>query len=311
MISVVVTSVSRLTKLLNGDSAWFSVISFCTCAMAWGCARNGQSTLLITGMMIHAVIDLCQRRWWRASMLLALAFAVKPLAFVLILLVAVVYPQTSWRLLICMIAAFLIPFATQQPSYVMSQYMDCLENLRVTFRVGEDENWAQLYGMLDVAGIVIPSPARNVIRLGAALTTLTLCAAAVMKLSRQQAAFYVYSFAACYLMLFNSRTEGNTYAMVGPVYGLLLAEAMFRIRDKTWTWILGAGVVLSVANYDLAILVSPREKAVWISPLVCCVVSGYLISRLIQDIRRVSTGNELKSSDFHFLGKEAVSNSPQ
>ena len=86
-------------------------------------------------------------------------------------------------------------------------------------------------------------------------------------------------------MLFNSRTEGNTYTMIGPVYGALLAEAAFPQRNRRATGWLIAAVVLTVANYELAVLVTPRPSAIWISPLVCVGVSGYLVLRLIQEIQ--------------------------
>lgn len=294
LIAVMAASAFRLTRLLNGDGGWFLAISACSTVMAWGCARNGQSTLLITGMMIFAVADLSEKNWWRAAITLALAFAVKPLAIVLILLAVVIYPAVSWRLALSLLAVAILPFATQQPDYVVSQYVDCVENLRVTFRVGETENWAQFFGMLNVAGIPVPPPARNLIRILASGATLVLCAVAVRKLSPKKAAYYLFSLAACYVMLFNSRTEGNTYAMVGPVYGALLAEAIFMFQNKVWIWRMASAVVLSVANFDLAVLVCSRENAIWISPLVCLFVSGHLIKRLLSEIRNSSLQKSLQ-----------------
>lgn len=286
-MAVMAAAVVRLTKLLNGDGRWFFAISASSALMDWGCARNGQSTLLITGMMVFAISDLSDRNWWRAAAMLALAFAVKPLVFVLILLVAVVYPQVSWRLAISLLVAAIIPFATQQTEYVVEQYLACVESLKVTFQVGENENWAQLFGLLTVVGVPTPEPARNLIRIVAAIATLALCLGAARKLSSQRAVYYIFSLSACYVMLFNSRTEGNTYAMVGPVYGALLAEAAFVLKKQLWAWRMVAAVVLSVANYDLALLVSSRDNAVWISPLVCLVVSIYLIKRLSLEIRNL------------------------
>ena len=137
MIAVLAASVVRLTRLLNRDGRWFFAVSAVTTVLAWGCARNGQSTLLITGMMILAVADLSEQRWWRATLLLTLAFAFKPLVIVLILLAGVLYPHMSWRLALGMAFVAVLPFLTQRPEYVLSQYVACQENLKITFEVGE------------------------------------------------------------------------------------------------------------------------------------------------------------------------------
>ena len=235
--------------------------------------------------MILAVADLSESRWWRATILLALAFAFKPLALVLILLAGVLYLPMSWRLAIGMILVAIVPFATQRPDYVISQYLACRENLQITFEVGETSLWAQLFSMLEVAGIHLPSAVRTGIRVMAAGSTLVACWLAVRALSPNRAAFYLFSLTACYLMLFNSRTEGNTYAMVGPVYGALLAEAAYRLNHRRSTGWLIAAVALTLANYELAVLITPREKAIWICPLVCVGVTGYLVWRLIQELK--------------------------
>jgi alpha-1,2-mannosyltransferase len=287
IIGVLAASVSRLTRLLNGDGRWFFAMSLSSTVLAWGCARNGQATLLITGMMILAVADVSESRWWRATFLLALAFAFKPLALVLIMLVGVLYPRMSWRLAIGLFLVAVVPFATQRPDYVMSQYRACHQNLQITFEVGETSLWAQFFSMLQVAGIHLPATVRTAIRLLAAVSTLFACWQAVKTLSPHRAAFYLFSLTACYLMLFNSRTEGNTYAMVGPVYGALLAEAAYRLNHRRSTGWLIAAVVLTLANYELAVLMTPRDKAIWICPLVCVGVTGYLVHRLIQEVQSV------------------------
>ena len=295
MIGVLAASCLRLTRLLGGDDRWFFAISASSVVLAWGCARNGQSTLLITGLMILAAADLSEAHWWRATILLSLAFAFKPLVIVLILLAGAVYPRMSWRLAIGLLFVALVPFMTQRPDYVISQYRACVQNLEITFDVGETGLWAQFFGMLQVAGIKFPSAVRTVMRLLAAATTLFACWKASRVLSPERSAFYLFSFASCYLMLFNSRTEGNTYTMIGPVYGALLAEAAFQLKNRTSTSWMIAAVVLTVANYELAVLVTPRPKAVWISPLVCVGVTGYLILRLAQDLRTADLENRMTS----------------
>ena len=308
IISALAYACYRINQTLGGDGRSFWTISICSTVLAWGCARNGQSTLAITAMMMLAAIDLSESRWWRATVLLSLAVAFKPLAIVMVLLAAAIYPRVSWRMAIGMMIVAVAPFLTQRPDYVMSQYVDCVRSLQVTFNVGESEKWAQFFGMLEVARIDLPGPVRTGIRLAAALGTLFACWKAARVLAPQRAAHYLFAFSACYLMLFNSRTEGNTYAMVGPVYGVLLAEALFRRKDqRAASWMIAA-VSLSVLNYELAILISPRPDAIWISPLVCAGVSGYLVVQLIEEVKlaRIKSRDEELSKETSHLSKAAA-----
>ncbi len=52
----------------------------------------------MAGLMMLATVDLVDKRWWRAAAYLSLGLAIKPLCLVLVLLAAVLYPATMWRL---------------------------------------------------------------------------------------------------------------------------------------------------------------------------------------------------------------------
>lgn len=287
--AVLAAGVFRFTRLVTSDDRWFLVNSLVSAATAAGCLRNGQSTLIIAGLMLLASVDLSERRWWRATILLALAFAFKPVAIVLVLLVAAIFPQMLWRLLIGMIVVALAPFVTQHPDFVASQYVACYENSKIAFVIGETGHWAQLFGMLKVAGFDVPSPTQQGIRLTSAVATLIACWMAVKKLAPDRGIFYLYALSTCYLMLFNSRTEGSTYAMIAPVYGILLAEAWFGRRDWLATIGYWLAVIATIFNYDLAILVVRKPNEVWLCPFVCIIVTIDLLRRLGRELRSSNT----------------------
>lgn len=285
ILIVFASGVFRLTRLLSQDHRWFLMATLASAGTGAGCARNGQSTLMIAGLMMLAAADLKDQQWWRATVLLSLAFAFKPVSIVLILLVAAIYPQMLWRLAIGMSAVGVAPFLTQRPDYVISQFVACYQNSRVAFSVGETGHWAQLFGMLKVAGLDLPSPVQQIGRLTAAVATLGGCWIAVRKLPANRSAFYLYAISACYLMLFNSRTEGSTYAMVGPVYGVLLAEAWLLRRHSIATVGYALAVIATVFNFDLALLVVRRPNEIWLAPLICVIVTVCLLVGLMRDIR--------------------------
>jgi len=287
ILGVLAFSVFRWTRLASTDDRWFLINTLVSAATAAGCVRNGQSTLIITGLMILAALDIGAKKWWRSAVLLSLAFAFKPVAIVLVLLAAAIYPPMLWRLAIGMSVVAVSPFLTQHPEYVVSQFGAFYENSRVAFSTGETGLWAQLFGMLKVAGLDLPSSVQQPIRVGFAAATLVACWISAKKLPSSRNVFYLYALSASYLMLFNSRTEGSTYAMVGPVYGLLLAEAWLQRKSPIATIGFGLASVATVFNFDLALLFVKRGDGneVWLCPFLCTLVTIYLVVRFIREVR--------------------------
>lgn len=285
ILGVMALGVYRFTRLASGDDRWFLINTVSSGAIAAGCAHNGQSTLIITGLMLLAVVDICEKKWWRAAALLALSFAFKPVAIVLILLAAAIYPQMLWRLAIGSVIVGISPFLTQTPSYVVSQFVAFSQNSRVAFSDGETGYWAQIFGMLKVAGLDLPSPVQQAGRLIFAGLTLVVCWLSARKLPGARNAFYLYAFSNCYLMLFNSRTEGSTYAMVGPVYGLLLAEAWLQKKNRVRTIGYLAAVIATTLNFDLALLVTTRPNEIWLCPFICVLVTVDLLRCFLRELR--------------------------
>lgn len=284
ILAVLALGVYRLTRLVSTDDRWFLINTVVTAAISAGCARNGQATLIITGLMALATVEISKENWWRATILLAFAFAFKPVAFVMIMLVAAIYRPMLWRLAIATVFVAIAPFLVATPQYVITQCLSFYENSRIAFRDGETGYWAHIYGMLKVFGLDFSSPVQQAGRVIFAIATLFSCLLATKKLPREQGLFFLFAFSNCYLMLFNSRTEGSTYAMVAPVYGILLAEAMSRWNiGMTISFALAA--VATTLNFDIAKLITPPPREIWLGPFVCTVVSVYLAWRLTKEMR--------------------------
>ncbi|HUJ17471.1 MAG TPA: glycosyltransferase family 87 protein, partial [Nitrospirota bacterium] len=114
----------------------FPLMTLVAIPIVWDCARNGQATLLMTAVMLMAVVDVSRSRWWQATLWLALAVAIKPLAIVLVLLIAAIDRPMTWRALLGMVLLALFPFLTQRPGYVVEQYVTCLQNMAISAHVG-------------------------------------------------------------------------------------------------------------------------------------------------------------------------------
>ena len=70
---------------------------------------------MMAGLMILACTGLSQRRWNRATILLALALACKPTSLILVLLVGAIFPPMLWRLAIAAVCFVLAPFLLSPP----------------------------------------------------------------------------------------------------------------------------------------------------------------------------------------------------
>ncbi len=269
----------------------FPLMSLIAIPLAWDCARNGQSTLIMTGFMLLAIADLAGSRWWRATLWLSLSVAVKPLAVVLVLLVGAVYPPMIGRLAAGMAATALAPFLLQRPGYVLDQYAAFMKNSTIAAHTAVvARGWSSPFNTLRVAGLDVAERVQTVIRLIAAPATLLLCWIARRRHDAARAALFVFSLAVVYLLLFSPRTEGNTYAMMGPAIGAFLLSALL-IENRRAEGMLLAGIVLvTVANRPLEHVLGPRGESDWLSPLMGICFAAYVVFRLFTRTERAAGG---------------------
>jgi len=274
--------VRRLATLSGRTSGQelFPAITLLSIAPAWSCARNGQMTLLMTAMMMLAVVDLTDRRWWRATLWLSLGLALKPLILVLILLAGALYRPMLWRLLVGLAIVFLFPFLTQRPEYVASQYGQCVELLEAAARLGIEQPYAHLFGMLKAAGIDVSEQVQTATRVVAAALTMALCWIAQRRCNTSEASVFLFALAACYLMLFNPRTENNTYAMLGPAIGAFCAQALLIERRWLQGGMLIAMTVAMVGSYEFGKLIAPGVPPMWLAPLAAVCFTAFLVFKL-------------------------------
>ena len=80
-------------------------------------------------------------------------FFLKPTAVVFLLLIAVVYFKETWKYFSVWIMLFMLtPFATQSADYVVSQYVACLEMLKIASTLGHPQDWAQFFNLIAQMG---------------------------------------------------------------------------------------------------------------------------------------------------------------
>jgi hypothetical protein len=286
-IGVFVFAFRELSGLLRERAGkdFFPLMTLVAIPMVWDCARNGQATLLMAALMLLAVTDIARNRWWLATLWLCLAVSVKPLAIVLILLVMAIDRAMSWRLVVGLLVTTLVPFLTQHPAYVVEQYRACFQNMTTAAHVGVvAHGWTTPFTALRVWGLDVPEKVQTVIRLAAALGTLGLCFFARRRYDASRSAVFVYSLAALYLILFSPRTENNTYAMLGPVAGYFVANAVLLKHRITEGTLLGGLALVMVSSRVFEQLLAPGRERIWLSPLLASLLAVYVIGQMVSEV---------------------------
>lgn len=213
---------------VNTVKKTFLIITVVSLLLAFSSARNGQFNIILSVLMLLAVCGIAKERWWLVVFYLILGFAFKPTMIVLLLLVFALYRPARWRLIIGMIIFVLLPFLTQDFHYVASQYVASVAMLHVAANLGMNMPiWAQFFGILSQVNISVPDTWQNVIRIICAILTLGCAWRAHKQYKINLAVIFLYTFAACYLMLFNPRTEHNDYVIMAPSLGIFLAWSFY------------------------------------------------------------------------------------
>jgi hypothetical protein len=259
----------------------FPLMTLVTLPLAWDCARNGQATLALTGLMLLSVAAVAQRRYWWAILWLSLGVSVKPLMIVLFLLIMAIDRPMTWRLVVGMLLTVLFPFAVQRPGYVMEQYAVFWSGLTKAAHVGATVGgWTSPFHALALVGVDVPERVQMVFRLAAAAATLALCAVARKRYDAEGSALFVFSLAAAYLMLFSPRTENNTYAMLAPAIAAFLALAVLIERRSTAAALLSGITAGLIGSRLIERLLTPHASTSWVSPLMAVCFTAFLVVQL-------------------------------
>lgn len=267
-------------------NAAFLVLSLVTMPICFSAMRNGQMTLPMAGVMMLASSALWRREFgWFVCWLVA-AVLLKPVAIVTLLLAVALYPSIWRRLAVAVPVAAVIPFAFQSPEYVLGAYKLFAAKLIVAGQPVGQINFSDLAGMLGAWGIEVPGSLMTLIRISGALGAFALVWRVKRGAGDRAVPEALYMVSVMYLMLFNPRTENNTYAAFGPVLGLAVVWAVEQGRRAALSLCVFA-VVLFALHHELVMLITPGRE-VWMSPLLVLLFSGWYVMRVIPDPKFLS-----------------------
>ena len=252
--------------------ARFFIATVVTVVLSASAARYGQLTLAMSGLMMAAVADVESGALWRAAILVALAVALKPLALVLALLLVAIYPRLLWRTTIALALFFLLPFLFQHTDYVLRQYADVPAMLHA--RSHQRYEWQHLFGLLEKLGWVTTNAQQTLITGASAVFVLFLCWRARQRAPAIGTALTLYGLATCYILLFGTATERNTFAMMAPVVALVAATA-WHSRDRYLLGLVSALAWIMLLSHTLQ-RAYPHTVLAMAKPFACLVLFVWL-----------------------------------
>jgi alpha-1,2-mannosyltransferase len=255
--------------------AMFNLLFFISFPPAIASLRNGQANLHIAALMLMAAADLAQKKWTRATAWLVIGFFIKPVMAVMILLAAVGYRKMPWRLGIGLVAGFGLPFAFQKPHYVIEQY-------RVFYRMTlasstPDREFCNLHGLLAKFSLHIPPTPFQLLALAAAAATLVIWLYALRR-EEPFRAFFLFALSAGYVLLFNFRTESNSYVMLAPAIAIAAALALFRFYQLVIGWLL-----IAIAFCMICDAWAYHQTENWLKPLACLVFLAIITIEILRN----------------------------
>ena len=239
-------------------------------------ASNGQVNLPLAGLLLLAVADLARARWNTATLWLLLAVMLKPIALAPALLAAACYAPLRLRLaagfLLCLAAAWIHP----DPAYVTGEYRHFWEKLLLAGQPAQN-TFSDFFGMLWHWGFH-PAPAAISLLRAAAAAVALICSLRLMRMFRGEhllQAFGVMLLAAIYLMLFNPRTEENSYVILAGFTALMAGGAILADAGRAALLMTLFCLALAVECYGYPIF--PLTK-IWFKPLATLFLFFFLMA---------------------------------
>ncbi len=251
-------SIWRLARTFGGGrpGKWFLIATVAALPASFSSARNGQMNMTMAALLALAAVDLGIRAWNRASLWLLLSLALKPLGVVPCLLAGGSYAKPMiWRLAAGGLLLGAASFLHWKSDFVLGQYELFVKTMQIAGKPNQPL-FCDVQGMLLFFGAPLPDPVMTAVRALAAVGTLAV------------------AWLAWYLLIFNPRTETNSYVLLAPFAGLLVASAAIDGKfPRRFLALAVFALILSCENWG------PLHKLtnLWLKAAAGLVFGGFLI----------------------------------
>lgn len=242
-------------------------------------ARNGQVNMPLAALFLLSALALARERWWQAAVFLSLTLVLKPISLAPVLLCGVLYPRLRLPLLTSLVVVALAPLGHFHPQYAAGEYAAFVHNLGQAGNP-KGQSWCDFAGLLRKFGLNLPSSLQLGIRAVAGLLTLALCWRVRKGRDPMRAGFTFFFVAMVYLMLFNPRTETNSYVMLGAFVAIWAAvEGLVCRRLDIAFWATLLAILLGTENYGWPIF--PLTN-LWAKALATTALGIWLAGRILK-----------------------------
>lgn len=256
---------SGFFKNKNRDQV-FLIITLITIPLAFSSARNGQANLLIISLMLLMIHFMLKDCWWTAVSISAIGLCIKPFMIVPISLFSGIFPRKFLlRSIPMLVLVAALPYLTQRPEYATGQIQACIQSLKATAEIGRSVEYAYIFSMLRVWGFDFFNTTESLLTLLAALFFYVYCLL-IARNSQKLGIITAMGASAVFILLFNSRTEHNTYVLIAPFLAIF--------ASKTWNTSLIAPIVwraMLICSFILILSFSGHD--IWSAPLGTLMIS--------------------------------------
>jgi alpha-1,2-mannosyltransferase len=269
---LLVAGLWRISKIVSVERSFFifALMTIGTLPPAVASLRNGEANLHVAGLMLQTAAEIRYRRWSRAAFWLSVGIIIKPIMLVMALLSAAIYRPIIWRLAVGIALACIVPFAFQHPHYVAMQYHEYVSVMRDASN--PPDLYCNIRGLFGKMGWVMSRTVFNSVAVTAAGAALVLCLVAERRWAEPVRVLLVLGFAAGYLMLFNPKTEANSYVILSPIIALpaaVLLSLIDRPRAAGGLYFLSFLLICDAWAY--------HATENWLKPIVGLVVLALLV----------------------------------
>jgi alpha-1,2-mannosyltransferase len=278
-MGVFVSALRRLaTVAQSGRMDLFLLVSILAAPVALGTVMNGQSNLLLAGAMGHAAVDLLRHRNWAVAGWLNVGLIAKPIAVVMALLVAATDGTVVPWLLGGMALTALVPLAFDAWPTVAGSYHAWFRQL-LLLAPSEELRFEDLAGFLRVLGWHLDPGVWFVLRVAAGGAILAAWRIGSRRLEEPHRVLTLLGLSAGYLMVFNPRTETNSYVILAPAIAVLAARFL-AVESSRVGWVLAA-LALALGNAGMGNPIWPLTK-LWLKPVVALAFLGWIFHRIFR-----------------------------
>jgi hypothetical protein len=262
-----------------------------------GNLNNGQSNMLVIGLLLIGVTAAMSERWNLAAACVAGAALFKVYPIVIGLLIAALYPRRfAARLALFLVLGVLLPFLMQRPDYVAGQYLAWVEHLRHDTRTGQDvQLW---YRDLRIIFRVVLTPLSErtfaLLQVAGGALCAGLCLAAHRAhLPARRLLPLLLGLGCCWMMVLGPATESSTYIMLAPTLAWLMVDSWLQRRPLVLrSFYLGVYLLLLSASVVsmfpggrlLSMVMQPAAGLLLFGGIVLVVLSEIVRARRIAEV---------------------------